>query len=149
MGRIMGLDFGSKTVGVALTDPMGVIVSPFETIVRDKENKLRPTLRRICQLAEEMEVDLIVLGHPLNMDDSVGERALKTEAFRDTLLHRLPETGREIPVVLWDERLSTMGADEILEESGVSQGNRKQYIDKIAAALILEDYMKNGMEKKS
>ena len=135
MGRIMGLDFGSKTVGVALTDPMGVIVSPFEIIVRDKENKLRPTLRRICQLAEEMEVDLIVLGHPLNMDDSVGERALKTE------------TGREIPVVLWDERLSTMGADEILEESGVSQGNRKQYIDKIAAALILEDYMKNGMEK--
>lgn len=146
MGRIMGLDFGSKTVGVALSDPMHLIASPLETIKRDKENKLRPTLRRLEELAETQEVELVVLGHPLNMDGTAGERTLKTEAFREQLSYRLMGLGREIPVILWDERLSTMSADEILEETGVEQGSRKQYIDKIAAALILEDYMKNGME---
>ena len=76
MGRIMGLDFGSKTVGVALSDPMHLIASPLETIKRDKENKLRPTLRRLEELAETQEVELVVLGHPLNMDGTAGERAL-------------------------------------------------------------------------
>lgn len=146
MGRIMGLDFGAKTVGVALTDPMRLIVSPCETITRDKENKIRPTLRRLLELASENEVDFVVLGHPLNMDDTVGERALKTEEFRGLLERRLMELDRDIPVILWDERLSTAEADEILEESGVQKADRKRYIDKIAAALILEDYLKNGLK---
>ena len=141
----MGLDYGAKTVGVALTDPSGTIVSPEETITRDKENKLRPTLRRITELVREKQVEEIVLGEPLNMDDSRGERAEKTDAFAVLLKKRLEDEGLSVKLTLWDERLSTVSADEILEESGVKKQDRKQYIDRIAAALILEDYMKNGI----
>lgn len=148
MKRIMGLDFGAKTTGVALSDPMHVIASPLETIVREKEGKLRPTLRRIAELVRDNDVDLIVLGLPLNMDDSRGERAEKSESFRAELEHRLEAEGLDVRIVLWDERLSTVGADEILAEAEIAASCRKQYIDKIAAALILEDYMKNGLKKQ-
>lgn len=144
MGRILGLDFGSKTTGTALSDPLKTIASPLETIKRDKEGKLRPTLRRIVEIAVQNDVELIVLGEPLNMDDTRGERAEKSAEFKKMLEHRLEMDGLNIPVVLWDERLSTVGADEILEESGIVSSERKQYIDKIAAALILEDYMNNS-----
>lgn len=144
MGRILGLDFGSKTTGTALSDPLKTIASPFETIKRDKEGKLRPTLRRIVEIAVQNDVELIVLGEPLNMDDTRGERAEKSAEFKKMLEHRLEMDGLNIPVILWDERLSTVGADEILEESGIVSSERKQYIDKIAAALILEDYMNNS-----
>lgn len=144
MGRILGLDFGSKTTGTALSDLLKTIASPFETIKRDKEGKLRPTLRRIVEIAVQNDVELIVLGEPLNMDDTRGERAEKSAEFKKMLEHRLEMDGLKIPVVLWDERLSTIGADEILEESGIVSSERKQYIDKIAAALILEDYMNNS-----
>ena len=143
MGRLLGLDYGSKTTGVALSDPLQMIASPLETIKREKEGKLRPTLRRIVELAADNEVERIILGYPLNMDDSRGERAQKTEEFRALLEHRLEAEGLEIPVTLWDERLSTAEADGVLEEAEVASADRKQYIDKIAAALILEDYMKN------
>ena len=143
MKRIMGLDFGAKTTGVALSDPLQTIASPLETIVREKEGKLRPTYRRIVELVRENEVGLIVVGLPLNMDDSKGERALKAELFADDIRHRLEAERLDVEVVMWDERLSTVGADEILEEARVVSSERKQYIDKIAAALILEDYMKN------
>ncbi len=144
LGRILGLDFGSKTTGTALSDPLKTIASPLETIKRDKEGKLRPTLRRIVEIAVQNDVELIVLGEPLNMDDTRGERAEKSAEFKKMLEHRLEMDGLNIPVVLWDERLSTVGADEILEESGIVSSERKQYIDKIAAALILEDYMNNS-----
>ncbi len=143
LGRFLGLDFGSKTTGVAVSDPLKTIASPLETIKRDKEGKLRPTLRRIAELAKSYDIELIVLGEPLNMDDTRGERAEKSAEFKTLLEQRLLANGFEIPVILWDERLSTAGADEILEESGIAAGERKQYIDKIAAALILEDYMNN------
>ena len=143
MKRLMGLDFGSKTIGVAISDPLNVIASPLETIVREKENGLRSSFRRIAALAAEYEVGMIVIGLPLNMDDSRGERAIKTEAFAGELARRLEAEGLDIPVELWDERLSTVSADEILEETRVEHSRRKQYIDRIAAAIILEDYMKN------
>ena len=143
MGRLMGLDYGSKTTGIALSDPMQMIASPLETIRREKEGKLRPTLRRIVELAADNEVERIILGYPLNMDDTRGERALKTEEFRALLEHRLEAESLEIPVILWDERLSTAEADEVLGEAQIASADRKQYIDKIAAAFILEDYMKN------
>ena len=146
MKRIMGLDFGAKTTGVALSDPLQTIASPIETIVREKEGKLRPTYRRIVELVRENEVGLIVVGLPLSMDDSKGERALKAELFADDIRHRLEAERLDVEVVMWDERLSTVGADEILEEARVVSSERKQYIDKIAAALILEDYMKNGKD---
>ena len=144
MGRLLGLDYGSKTTGVALTDPMQVIASPLETIKREKEGKLRPTLRRISELAGENEVEKIILGYPLNMDDTRGERAQKTEEFKALLERRLLADGLDIEVILWDERLSTIDADDVLKEAEIAAGDRKQYIDKIAAAFILEDYLKNG-----
>ena len=149
MKRLMGLDFGSKTTGVALSDPMHTIASPLETIVREKEGKMRPTYRRIVELVREYEVGLIVIGLPLNMDDTKGERAYKAEAFRDELAHRLEAEWLDIDIVMWDERLSTVGADEILAEAEVVSSERKQYIDKIAAALILEDYMNNRKEDEN
>ena len=144
LGRLMGLDYGSKTTGIALSDPTQLIASPYETVTREKEGKIRPTLRRIIELAVSQDVERIELGYPLNMDDTRGERAGKTEEFKALLERRLEAEQLDIPVVLWDERLSTAGADEILEESGIAAAERKQYIDKIAAAFILEDYMKNS-----
>ena len=134
--RIMGLDFGSKTVGVAVCDPLGLTAQGVETIVRKEENKLRQTCQRIEALIKEYEITSIVLGYPKNMDDSIGERAQKTEEFKAVLERR---TG--LPVVLWDERLTTVEADEILEESGVPKSERKKVIDKIAAGIILQSYL--------
>lgn len=134
--RIMGLDFGSKTVGVAICDPLGLTAQGVETIVRKEENKLRQTCQRIEALIQEYEVTSIVLGYPKNMDDSIGERAQKTEEFKSMLERR---TG--LPVILWDERLTTVEADEILEESGVPRSERKKVIDKIAACIILQSYL--------
>ena len=134
--RILGLDYGSKTVGVAVCDPRGMTAQGVETITRKEENKLRKTLARIEALVEEYQVETIVLGYPKNMDDSIGEREQKTEEFRDMLVRR---TG--LPVVLWDERLTTIEANEILIESGVRREDRKKVIDKIAATLILQSYL--------
>ena len=125
-----------------MTDPLGVIVSPLETITRERENMLRPTLRRITELARQQDAGLIVLGLPLNMDGSTGERALKTMEFGELLAHRLEAERLEIPIVFQDERLSTAEADGILKESGVVRSQRKNYIDRIAAAVILEDYLR-------
>ena len=135
MKRIMGLDYGSVTVGVAVTDALGLTVQPVETIVRKDENKLRRTCARIEELVKEYDVELLVLGLPLNMDDREGERGEKTRAFGDMLARR---TGLE--VIYQDERLTTVEADEILAESGIRRENRKQYIDQIAAVLILQQY---------
>ena len=138
--RILGLDFGSKTVGVAVCDPLGYTAQGVETIVRKEENKLRQTCQRIEALIKEYESTSIVLGYPKNMDDSIGERAQKTEEFKVMLERR---TG--LPVILWDERLTTVEADEILEESGVKKSERKKVIDKIAACIILQSYL-NSLE---
>lgn len=134
--RILGLDYGAKTVGVAVCDPLGLTAQGVETITRKEENKLRKTLARIESLIKEYGVETIVLGYPKNMDDTIGERARKTEEFRDMLIRR---TG--LPVVLWDERLTTIEANEILIESGVRREDRKKVIDKIAATLILQSYL--------
>ena len=139
--RILGLDYGSKTVGVAVCDPLGITAQGLETIVRQEENKLRRTLARIEMLIEEYQIETIVLGYPKNMDDSIGERARKTEEFRDMLVRR---TG--LPVVLWDERLTTIEANDILIQSGVRRENRKKVIDKIAAVLILQSYLDSVQE---
>ncbi|MCQ2400887.1 MAG: Holliday junction resolvase RuvX [Lachnospiraceae bacterium] len=148
MGRIIGLDFGSKTVGVAVSDPMKVIASPLETIVRDRESKMRPTYRRILEIASQTEAEIIVVGDPVNMDGSRGERAEKSAAFAEELRYRLECEGMDIPVVMWDERLTTISADEILSEAEVAVKDRKTYIDKIAAAFILEDWMKNNRKEE-
>ena len=134
--RILGLDYGSVTVGVAVSDALRVTAQPLETITRKDENKLRQTCARIEQLIAEYEVQSIVLGYPKNMNDSVGERAKKTEEFKAMLERR---TG--LPVTLWDERLTTVAAERVLMESGVRRENRKAVIDQVAAALILQGYL--------
>ena len=134
--RLLGLDYGSKTVGVAVCDPLGITAQGVETITRKEENKLRKTLARIEALVAEYQVETIVLGYPKNMDDSIGERAKKTEEFRDMLVRR---TG--LPVVLWDERLTTVEANRTLMEASVRRENRKQYLDQLAAVFILQGYL--------
>ena len=133
----MGLDYGAKTVGVAVSDPLGLTAQAVETIFRERESKLRRTLARIGELIAEYGAERIVLGLPVHMGGEPGERARKTQEFAELLRRRFG-----LPVELWDERLSTAAADDILEESGVPVTERKKYIDKIAAALILEDYMR-------
>ncbi len=141
MIRIMGLDFGSKTTGVAISDPLGITAQGIETIQRPQENKLRRTLARIEELVKEYQVTKIVLGFPKNMNNTIGERAEKSLEFRDMLERR---TG--LPVVMWDERLTTVSAERTLMESGVRRENRKEYVDMIAAVYILQGYL-DSMER--
>ena len=136
--RIMALDLGSKTVGVAISDPLLLTAQGIEIIRRKEENKLRQTLARIEELIAEYEVTDIVLGLPLNMDDSEGERAVMSREFKDKIERR---TG--IPVTMWDERLTTVEADEIMNEARIKGKDRKEYVDMIAAQIILEDYLSN------
>ncbi len=134
--RIMGLDFGSKTVGVAVSDPLLITAQGLETIWRKSPGKLRQTLARIEELVAEYEVEKIVLGFPKNMNNTEGERCVKTQEFKQLL-----EKRTRLEVILWDERLSTVSAEKIMMESGVRRENRKQYSDKIAAVLILQGYL--------
>ena len=134
--RWMGLDYGTKTVGVAVSDALGITAQGVETITRKSNKKLRQTLARIEALAEEYEVSRIVLGLPKNMNNTAGERVVATEAFRDKLAAR---TGLEI--VMWDERLTTAEAERTLMETGVRRENRKQFLDQMAAVLILQGYL--------
>ena len=134
--RILGLDFGSKTVGVAVSDGLLLTAQGVETIERKDENKLRKTCARIEELIAEYEITEIVLGLPKNMNNTDGERVEKTKAFGEMLERR---TG--LPVHYWDERLTTVAAEQILMESGVRRENRKAVIDKVAAGLILQGYL--------
>ena len=134
--RIMGLDYGSKTVGVAVSDLLGMTAQPVETITRKDENKLRKTCARIEELIKEYEVSKIVLGLPKHMNDDIGDRAEKSIAFGEMLKRR---TGLE--VVMWDERLTTVEAEQTLIECNVRREDRKKYIDQIAAVFILQGYM--------
>ena len=142
--RVMGLDFGSKTVGVAISDPLMITAQGIEIIRRKEENKLRKTLARIEALIEEYNVDEIVLGYPKNMNDTLGERVEKTEEFKEMLERR---TG--LPVALWDERLTTVAADKAMIEAGLRREERKEQIDMLAAVLILQGYLDyKGMQKR-
>lgn len=140
--RIMGLDFGSKTVGVAVSDELMLTAQGIEIIRRKSPNKLRQTLARIEELAKQYGVEKIVLGFPKNMDNSEGERCEKTREFQEMLVRR---TGLE--VVLWDERLTTAAADRTLAEGGIREEDRKKYVDKLAAVFILQGYLDRQKNK--
>ena len=142
--RILGLDFGSKTVGVAVSDPLLVTAQSVEIIRRKQENKLRQTLACIEALIEEYQVDRIVLGLPRNMNATEGERAEKTREFAQMIFRR---TG--IEPIFWDERLTTVAADKLMMEAGVRREDRKDHVDAIAASFILQgylDYLRNEKE---
>ena len=139
--RVMGLDYGSKTVGVAISDPLGITAQGIETIHRKAENKLRQTLARIEELVKEYEVDKLVLGFPKHMNNTIGDRAEKSLELKAMLERR---TG--LPVIMWDERLTTLEAERTLIESKVRREDRKKYVDKIAAVFILFDDTKDEVE---
>lgn len=141
--RIMGLDFGAKTVGVAVSDPLLVTAQGIEIIRRKDENKLRQTLARIEELILLHQVEEIVLGLPKNMNDTLGARAELTCEFKEKLERR---TG--LPVHMWDERLTTVAADKAMMEAGIRRENRKEYVDKIAAVFILQGYLDLRSRKK-
>ncbi len=130
------MDLGAKTVGVAISDPLLITAQGIEIIRRERENKLRQTLARIEELIEEYEVEEIVLGLPKNMNDTLGERAEFSLAFRDKLERR---TG--LPVTMWDERLTTVAAEQAMIEAGIRREERAEHVDKIAACLILQGYL--------
>ena len=143
--RIMGLDLGSKTVGVAISDPLLITAQGITIIRRKEENKLRQTLAQIEELIQEYEVTEIVLGNPKNMNDTLGDRSKLSEEFKEKLERR---TG--LPVVLWDERLTTVAADKAMMEAGIRREHRKEHVDRIAATFILQgylDYRKNMEEQ--
>ena len=134
--RILGLDFGSKTVGVAVSDELLITAQGVEIVRRKSPAKLRQTLARIEELISQYNVERIVLGYPKSMNNTEGERCEKTKEFKEMLERR---TGLE--VVLWDERLTTVAADRSMMETGIRRENRKEFVDEIAAIFILQGYL--------
>lgn len=134
--RILGLDFGTRTVGVAVSDGLGITAQGVEIIRRKSSNKLRRTLARIEELIVFYEVGRIVLGYPKHLNNTEGERCKSTMEFKEMLERRM-----ELPVELWDERLTTVAAEGILAESGIRGRDCKEYVDEVAAMLILQGYL--------
>jgi putative Holliday junction resolvase len=130
------LDFGQKTIGVAVSDSMGWTAQGVEIIRREDENNLKASIERIAQLCDEYEIESIVLGYPKNMNNTLGDRAVKSERFKKRLKKEL-----KLPVKLWDERLSTVAAERDLLQADVSRKGRKEVIDKMAAVFILQGYL--------
>ena len=143
--RLLGLDYGEKYVGVAVSDPSGVLASPLESVYRKEENKFRKTYAHIEEIVREYGVEKIIVGLPKNMNNTEGDSAARCREFAANVERR---TG--LPVVLWDERLSSISANRVLMETGVRRENRKEFIDKIAAGIILQNYLDfeaNGSEQ--
>lgn len=134
--RILGLDYGSKTVGVAVSDLLGWTAQGIETIHRKEENNLKSTIVRLTEIINEYNIEKIVLGLPKNMNNSSGERVDRTLYFKDRLMRDL-----SLPVETWDERLSTMGARRSMLEADLSRKKQKKIIDKMAAVYILQGYL--------
>ena len=140
--RVMGLDYGRSTVGVAISDSMGLTAQPIETITRKGENKLRTTYARIRELINEYEIERIVVGLPLHMNGEKGDRAIKSEEFAAELEKKV-----ELPVELYDERLTTVEASRVLTEGNIKKDRQKDYVDKLAASLILKGYLESKSGK--
>ena len=139
--RLLALDFGSKTVGVAVSDELGITATGVEIVRRKSPDKLRQTLARIEALIEEFQVDKVILGYPVVLDGSEGERVRKTKEFAQMLKRR---TGKEI--IFQDERLTTVEAYEIMDFMGIKKEDRYNYVDMVAAKVILEDYLNSNAE---
>ncbi len=134
--RLMGLDFGSKTVGVAVSDELEMTATGVEIVRRESPNKLRRTLARIGELIKEYDVNTVILGYPVMLDGSEGERVEKTKEFAQMLERR---TG--VQIIFQDERLTTVEAYEIMDQMGIKKDDRYKYVDMLAAKFILEDYL--------
>ncbi len=135
--RILGLDYGSKTVGVAISDELGLIASGVETITRDNEVSIKKTIKRLEEIIKENGIKKIILGYPKNMNGTEGERCKKTADFKA----RLERNFKKVEVILWDERLSTKVSIDILNESKMNKKEHKKVVDKMAAMYILQGYL--------
>ncbi len=131
--RVMGLDIGTKRIGVAMSDERAVTSTPLKVLKKTAERELFGELRK---LVEEYSVGTVVVGMPLNMDGSMGPKAKAVELFIERL-----GTALQIPVKAWDERLSTVAVTKVLIEADVSRTKRKQVVDKLAATYILQGYL--------
>lgn len=136
INRYLGLDYGTKTVGVAISDELGITAVGVETIKRDRPSKLRKTLARIESIVSETNVSGIVLGYPRHMNFDEGIRCEETTNFADSLISRL-----HLPIYLLDERMTTIMSDKVLEEIGYKNINKKQVLDEMAAMLILQSFL--------
>ncbi|WP_044566220.1 Holliday junction resolvase RuvX [Anaerococcus provencensis] len=133
MTRIMGLDVGDKTIGVALSDPMFLMAHPIETIKRKKASL---DIQRLVEIIEKEDVETIVIGLPKNMNNSIGPQSMKVMSFVDLLKK---QTDKEF--IYEDERMTTLQSERVLIDMDVRRENRKKYIDKIAATFILQSYL--------
>ena len=136
--RILGLDLGSKTLGIAISDALGMIAHGVETFTFKTEH-YKHAVDYVAAFIKKENISTIVLGYPLNMDTTEGERAKRSRRFAKKV-----EDATDVKVVLWDERLSTMQVERILIDGGVRRENRKKYADKLAATIILQSYLDNN-----
>ena len=135
--KILGLDYGEARIGVAVSDALGILATPLETIC-EKDRALQ--LEKTAAVARENRIEKLVVGYPKHMDGTIGHRAEYTEEFARELAQLLG-----IPYVMWDERLSSTEAHRILESGGVSGKKRKTKVDKIAAVIILQGYLDSNI----
>ena len=133
--RVLGLDLGSRTLGIAMSDVMGMVANGVETFSFEL-NHYKHAVAYVEEFVRIHGISKIVLGLPKNMDNSLGERAEISKSFA-----RKVEVATEISVVLWDERLSTMEVERVLIDANVRRENRKKYVDKMAATVILQSYL--------
>jgi len=142
VNRRLGLDYGDKTVGVAVSDALNITAQSLEIIRRDDEVSIKKTVARLKEIIKEYEICEIVLGFPKNTDNTLGIRAIKTREFKE----RLHRNFKKMPIILWDERFSTVAVERGLEE--LSLKKRKEVVDKLAAAFILQGYLDSLNLKK-
>lgn len=135
--RILGLDYGSKTIGVAMSDETETIATGLEIIRRDKEESVKKSVARIKELINEYNVEKIVLGYPKNMDGSQGFRCEKTIEFKE----RLHRNFKKMDIDLFDERYSTVSVTKVFQEARMNKNEQKEVVDKMAAVLILQNYL--------
>ena len=135
--RILGLDLGEETVGVALSDPFGWTAQGLTVIRRVNPTEMKQSMGELAKIITQYGVETIVLGYPLNLDGTKSVRCEKTEEYAARLQGRFPQ----IPVVLWDERFTTVSAHAVLREGGLDGKERKKVVDRTAAVLILQGYL--------
>lgn len=140
--RYLALDYGDYTVGVAISDLLNSMSHPLETIVRERKNKLRRTLSRIEEIVVENDITHIIIGYPLMISGDQGNRCEETKIFKELLDKKL--SNKKVKIIFVDERYTTAEANDILLEMGVKYQDRKKYIDKIAASIILQSYLNEG-----
>ena len=131
--RVLALDVGDKRIGVAISDPSQVLARSLRVIQR---SSLRNDFTAVSRLVEEHEVERVVVGYPRSLDGMIGEQAEKTGRYVDGLAKAL-----DVPVVLWDERFSTVSAERLMTEAGLRGKKKRERVDAVAAAVILQDYL--------